>query len=150
MKLLPLAVLALSLTSGFAHAEELTQTSAESFCKAKGQRLPTARELAEKAMAKSAKGILEVTEAADEVPAGYYLITAQEANGEVDKFYYSHQGFVSKSEDSQCVWASSVNPEYPLTYGHYEIKFNPSTGRIDDHVMTARNSYSKCSVKCVE
>ena len=150
MKLFTLAMLLTTITTGLVRAEVLTQTSAEAFCKAKGQRLPTARELAEAAKEKSAKGILEVTEAASAPHAGYYLITAQESNGQIDQFYYSHQGFVGQSEKSECVWASSVNPEYPLTYGHYEIKFDPSTGRIDDHVMTARNSFSKCSVQCVD
>lgn len=147
MKILSIVLVALSLT---AYAEEKTHSSAKAFCESKGQRLPTAREIAELATAKNAQGILELSQAGTQVPAGYYSVTAQESNGSIDKFYYSHLNYKKEGDATGCIWASSVNPEYPLAYGHYEIKFDLKSGRIDDHVMTGRNTINKCDVFCTD
>ena len=84
------------------------QEYAIQYCASSGARLPSARELAEYSMSLGAKGISEI---ADGKPDdSYYLISSINADGTLDRFYFSKVGFQlpERFEGENGVWSSSI------------------------------------------
>lgn len=70
-------------------------------CAAKGQRLPTIRELARLAQSRGAKGILEVGAIREQdLIEGYKKVEALETNGKKDIFYYNSAGYLDPTQTS--------------------------------------------------
>jgi hypothetical protein len=83
-------------------------------CEAAGKgRLPTIRELAQEAQTLGAKGVLEVNQVdPNNVPAGYYLVSAINPDRQKDEFYFNHDGYQRPSGDlgAHLFWLASVHP----------------------------------------
>lgn len=88
----------------------VTQYEAESICRDKGMRLPTARELALVAQSLGAQGISETEK------DGYYLVKGSDSAGNPDHFYFSYKGYSRPAGDlgRHVFWSSSVHPVYSI------------------------------------
>jgi hypothetical protein len=92
----------------------LNQYDANSFCRNKGLRLPTARELAHFSQSQGAQGISETPK------DGYRLVKGLDSEGNQDYFYFSSQGYMRPAGDlgKKYFWSSSMHPNYPgYAYG---------------------------------
>lgn len=93
--------------SGFTGKKEITDV-----CQTRGKgHLPTIRELAEEAQSRGAKGILELSQVnPDQVPTGYYKISAINPDGNKDEFYYNPEGYILRSDlYVYRFWSSSIH-----------------------------------------
>jgi len=83
----------------------MRQAGAINFCASKGQHLPSARELAQLATSMGAVGISETAK------DGYYQVSAKNADGKVDSFYFSYAGYNRPAGNlgSNWYWSSSVD-----------------------------------------
>ena len=86
----------------------MNQYDAVQYCAAQGAHLPSARELARLSMSLGAKGISEVT--APKPDISYYKISAKNADGSLDEFYFSYVGYQRPTSElgNNWFWSSSV------------------------------------------
>ncbi len=82
----------------------MNQPTAVNYCTSLGQHLPSSRELAQLAKSMSAAGISET------VKDGYYKVSAKNADGKADIFYFSSTGYNRPAGDlgKTGFWSSSV------------------------------------------
>ncbi len=82
----------------------MNQADAINYCASQGQHLPSARELAQLAQSMGAAGISETAK------NGYYQVSAKNADGKADTFYFSHAGYNRPAGDLgyNWFWSSSV------------------------------------------
>ena len=82
----------------------MNQYDAVSYCANQGMHLPSARELAQLSASLGAAGI-------SETPKGYYLVSAKNADGKVDNFYFNYSGYKRPQGDlgNNWFWSSSVS-----------------------------------------
>jgi hypothetical protein len=84
----------------------MNKSNAISYCKSKGKRLPSARELAQMAQGMGARGITDRAEI-----NGYYELIAKNADGRIDHFYFSPIGYKRSAAffGSNGFWSSSIS-----------------------------------------
>lgn len=88
----------------------VNQIDAERYCKKRGLRLPTVRELAKYAQNMGAEGISEVNK------AGYEYVAGRDKAGNPDNFYYNRDGYLDQKDFKEIfVWASNINTHDPFT-----------------------------------
>ena len=85
----------------------MNQADAINYCTSQGQHLPSARELAQLAQSLGAAGISETAK------DGYYQVSAKNADGKADTFYFSYAGYNRPAGDlgNNWFWSSSVNSD---------------------------------------
>ncbi len=116
----------------------MTQSDAMSYCANQGMHLPSARELAELSASLGAAGISETPK------AGYYLVSAINADGKSDKFYFSYAGYKRPAGDlgNNWFWSSSVDSSNS-DYAYYLYGIN---GFVDVFFL----DHNKLAVRCVD
>lgn len=85
----------------------MNQADAINYCASQGQHLPSARELAQLAQSLGALGISETAK------DGYSQVSAKNADGKADTFYFSYVGYNRTAGDlgNNWFWSSSVNSD---------------------------------------
>ena len=112
----------------------MNQDSAIQYCANQGMHLPSARELAQLSASMGAAGI-------SETPKDGYLVSAKNADGKVDNFYFSYVGYKRPTGDLNIwFWSSSVN-------SYYSDMAYFLNG--DDGVINYDGCYFPSAVRCV-
>ena len=86
----------------------MNQADAINYCTSQGQHLPSARELAQLAQSLGAAGISETAK------DGYHPVSAKNADGKADTFYFRYAGYNRPAGDlgNNWFWSSSVLSGY--------------------------------------
>lgn len=94
---------------------QMNQDEAISYCAKRWQRLPSIREFAELATSMGATGISETAK------SGFYEVNGRNADGKVDRFYFSNSGYNRPPGDlgTNWFWSSSVYLSFP--YGAFNL-----------------------------
>jgi hypothetical protein len=122
----------------------MSQAGAIKACADQGMRLPTIRELAKMSQAMGARGILETNEVKEgEVPAGFYLVSAIDPNGQKDTFYFNYFGYVRPAGDLGNNWFWSSSAVSGSSDGGYVLR-----GDVGDAGYDGRDYYVS-AVLCV-
>jgi hypothetical protein len=112
----------------------IDQYEAYVLCQAQGKRLATARELAVEATKHGAE-ILELNQVSSgKPPEGFYLVSAVNADGKKDHFYYSSENYARPQSDlgKHWIWSSSEGRD---KYGVFHYVLHSWEG----HLAFARN-----------
>lgn len=115
----------------------MNQYDAVSYCASQGIHLPSARELAQLSQSMGAAGVSETAK------DGYNLISAKNADGKIDNFYFNYAGYSRPTGDlgNNWLWSSSVN-----SYGSdYAYGLYGSYGDVD----YVYHTYLYGAVRCV-
>jgi uncharacterized protein (TIGR02145 family) len=115
----------------------MNQFDAVSYCASQGMHLPRIRELAQLAVSLGAAGISETPK------DGYNLMTAKNADGKVDNFYFNYAGYKRPQGDlgNNWFWSSSDYSDDP----YFSYVFDGSNGVV--YVDYGVTSYH--AVRCV-
>ncbi len=111
----------------------MNQSDAINYCTSQGQHLPSAREFAQLAQSLGAAGISETAK------DGYYQdVSAKNADGKADSFYFSNAGYKRPAEDSgdNGFWSSSVSSHIYSDYAYVFWSYSAYIGdwnRFSDH-----------------
>ena len=115
-----------------------------------GTHLPTAREHAEEAQRRGAKGILEISKVnPQEVPFGYKWIVAYNAQGKTDEFYFSNENYRPRAGELKFYgfWSSSLpNPEATGAFALHNVYGSVFQARRSDSTGGYAHAYA---VRCV-